>query len=247
MVVAGTVALGIWGPRMNQRMQGPKGHGLSELVDVAIEDHSTLLHESMVRRVEEGPQVEEVERRLKAVLGPTAQVPDFSSLGFGLADARPAGLRRVHAGAGMLLVYLQTDPMRTAPLAVYLLDGSIDWLHFDALGRQVVLSEGSRLDDWIEFAPRSFVAVSVQRLEGVTVLLLGLDAALVEEAADLLGPQEDDKAGIELDSLVFSTPEHSIRRFKRATIDMDVSFAEVPNDTFSSHRPYCTERRSSDA
>ena len=223
MIVFGVVALGIWGPRMHQRTIGPSTNGLSDLIAVAIEDHASLVNDSFLRRNPVTASIEDAETLLVERLGSSVVLPDLTPLGYALVKAQPSTLLPDRAGAGVQLLYEQRQPRRHLPLVVYLFDGTVEWLHFDQLGRQVVLNDSTRLDDWIEYAPGSFVAVAVLRLNGTTVLLMSLDPTLVEKAVDLLGGAKSEKPAETLDSLVLSNQKRSIRRFMGATIEMVLS------------------------
>lgn len=204
MIVFGVVAVGIWGPRMHQRTIGPSTNGLSDLIAVAVEDHASLVNASFLRTNPASASVEDAEALLADRLGPSAVLPDLSSLGYTLVEVKPSTLLPKRAGKGVQLLFEQREPQRNLPLVVYLLDGAVEWFHFDQLGRQVVLGDSTRLEDWIEYAPGHYVAVAVLGIDGTTVLLVSLDPILVEEAADLLGGSQDERPEETFDSFVFS-------------------------------------------
>lgn len=228
LFVAGAIAFGIWGPRMEQRIQMVTGQPLQDLVDVVIQDHVIALHEGRLR-AEEPIHPEEARSIISKNLGSEAFLPDLSVHGWTLLNAENAWNNQDEMAAVRLMYQgLKGQPQQR--LMVHLVSSPENWVHFDSLGRQILLTPLSRIDEIIELGGGNELGISIVCFPTYAVIVTALDPRDASEAANAILPPRDREKGsgepingseedLERDSIVFSGDWHSKRRFQRARMN----------------------------
>jgi hypothetical protein len=228
LFVAGAIAFGIWGPRMEQRIQIVTGQPLQDLVDVVIKDHVIALHEGGLR-AEEPIHPEEARSIISHHMGTEAFLPDLRAQGWTLLNAENASNSEEEMAA-VRLMYQGPEGRPQQRLMVHLVSSPENWVHFDSLGRQVPLTPLTHIDEAIELGGGNELGISIVCFPTYAVIVTSLDSRDASEAANaILSPGGGDKdsdepkngfeEGLERDSVVFSGDWYSKRRFQRARMN----------------------------
>ena len=227
LFVAGAIAFGIWGPRMEQRIQIVTGKPLQDLVDEVIQDHVIALHEGGLRAYEPIHR-EEARSIISKNMGTEAFLPDLGAQGWTLLNAAPWNTQ--DEMAAVRLMYQGPEGRPQQHLMVHLVSSPENWVHFDSLGRQVPLTPLTRIDEAIELGGRNELGISIVCFPTYAVIVTSLDPRDASEAANAIlppgggkkdsgEPRNGSEKSLEKDSVVFSGDWYSKRRFQRARMN----------------------------
>ena len=228
LFVAGSIAFGILGPRMEQRAMLVPGHPLGDLVDEVIQDHILGWRKAMIRGLNAPMHKEEALSILMKQMGEVPSLPELEELGWVLQDAQEALGSSENSPDALRLIYLgpQVDRQQRM-LMVHLVAEPETWVHFDSLGRQVPMTPLTRIDEAVDLGEGWTLGVSIVCFPSYAAIVTALDRRDASEAADLIvapgggnidleAPQEDMDLGTTMESVVLSGGTYSKRRFQRA-------------------------------
>ncbi|MCH2162864.1 MAG: hypothetical protein MK085_13470, partial [Phycisphaerales bacterium] len=162
LLVVGAIVFGTFGPRMRQRVMIPPGRPLAELIEITVHDSGgwSSRRDAPSIHPEEARSV--IGRRFGDDVGP----PDLEESGWMLRQA--ADVRDL-MGTGISVIrlnYQNIENTRAGMLVVYMVPDPGRWVHFDALGRQIPLMPGTRVDDLVELGGGQVLGTSILCLDG---------------------------------------------------------------------------------
>lgn len=234
LFVIGAIAFGIWGPRMGQRVLNVNGQPLEDLIAAVVQNHRIAMRAGIYPGVATPLHHEEARSIIEKYINVEVAVPDLKELGWTLRAADGAWGDLSQAPRTVELIYTRQGQGRQNYLLAHLIIDPENWLHFDALGRQVPLTPHSRIDDVRDLGEGYEFGISVVCLPTYAVVVTSLDPKGASEVADaffqagfkeegFIDPEKGSEIQLEGDSFVFSGYMRSKRRFQPARMNTVLS------------------------
>jgi len=183
----GAILFGIWGPRMQQRNTLTPGIPLEELVNAVINDFAVSLYGIQQSQDTTPVGTQDALGVIDRTFGEDVPLPNLKDAGWELMRARPiASLDGAKGVSGVRLIYSSPAIPRREWVVIHLIPDPQRWSHFDALGRQVILSPRSRIDEILEFDPGRQLGISLICRDAYVIVVTSLNPDDAELIADVL-------------------------------------------------------------
>ena len=189
LFMIGAILFGIWGPRMHQRNTLNPGIPLQVLVDAVINDFAISLYGIQQSKETAPVGYQDALGVLDRTFGEIATLPNLEEQGWKLMRARPiTSLDGAEGVSGVRLIYGVLDTRAPEQwLVMHLISDPQRWSHFDGLGRKVILSPGSRIDDVVTFDLGQQLGISLVCRSDYVLLVTSFnpnDAAMAVDALE---------------------------------------------------------------
>ena len=195
VLIAASISLGIYGPRMSQRGTRISGEPLS-----ALRNESVHLYEvaCTTPQRDDGDASAEAEAAISRVFGTAMEVPDLSG-----QECRLEGAMELLV-AGHRAVWLRYRQERARfPVMLLLVAEPHDLLHFDVLGRHLPLVPGSRIEEelvWPDPYPLPSAGMVIRALDGSAMVFIATPPDRAVEIERAILPAEPE-IGEEIDAV----------------------------------------------
>lgn len=184
-LIAASIGLGIYGPRMGQRGTRISGEPLSVLRNESVHLYEVAC---TTPRRDAGEAVAAAEAAISSVFGTAMEVPDLSDQGCRLEGAMELMV------AGHRAVWLRYSEERSRfPVMLLLVAEPHDLLHFDVLGRHLPLLPGSRIEEqlvWPDPYPLPTAGMVIRALDGSAIVFIATPPDRATELERAILPEE---------------------------------------------------------
>ena len=185
-VIAGSISLGIYGPRMGQRGTRIAGEPLSVLRNEVAQLYEVAVTATR-RDADEDPEAA-ARTAISEVFGPDVPVPDLTEEGCRIEGAMALA---VADHRSVWLRYRQDSSRR--PVMILLVSEPHDLFHFDVLGRHLPLIPGVRVEDELEWpfmTPVPRAGFVIRAMDGYAVVIVASPLERAVEIEEAILPVE---------------------------------------------------------
>ena len=186
-LIVGSIALGIFGPRMGQRGTRLAGEPLSDLRN-EVEQLYQVAVSATRRDVDEDPEGA-ARQAVTEVFGPAMAIPDLTGEDCVLEGAMILSV----AGHRAVWLRYRRSADRRWPVMVLLVAEPHDLLHFDPLGRYLPLAPGVRFEETLEgpgMRPSRAPGLVIHAQDGYAVVVVATPLDVAVEIENAILPAE---------------------------------------------------------